>query len=87
MTVAELIEELKKLPPESEVILQKDSEGNGYSPLNAVDGNAIYKPSRPWSGEVVSTEWSAYDACYESEEEWEAFKSSNPRCCVLAPVN
>ena len=87
MTVAELIEELRKLPPESEVILQKDSEGNGYSPLHAVDGNAIYKPDTTWSGEVISTEWSARDACCESEEEWGTFKASNPRCCVLAPVN
>lgn len=87
MTVAELIEELKCCRPESEVILQKDSEGNGYSPLYAVDGNAIYKPNTRWSGEVFSAEWSADDACYESEEEWEAFKASNPRCCVLAPVN
>jgi len=87
MTVAELIEELKKLPPESEVILQKDAEGNEYSPLSEVDGNAIYTPNTTWSGEVFSTEWSADDACYESEEEWESFKASNPRCCVLAPLN
>lgn len=87
MTVAELIEELKKLPPESHVILQKDAEGNGYSPLHAVDGNAIYVAESTYSGEVLSTEWSASDACFESDEEWEAFKSSNPRCCVLAPVN
>lgn len=90
MTVEELIEELKRLPPESEVIMQLDSArygGNGYSPLYAVDGNAIYTPFSTWSGEVVSTEWSASDACYESEEEWEQFKASNPRCCVLAPTN
>ncbi|MFM6139568.1 MAG: hypothetical protein ACKPCP_36430 [Sphaerospermopsis kisseleviana] len=87
MTVAELINELKKLPPESEVILQKDAEGNGYSPLSAVDGNAIYTLNTTWSGEVVSTEWSADDAGYDSEEDWELFKASNPRCCVLAPVN
>jgi len=36
MTVAELIEELKKLPPKSEVILQKDSEGNGCTPVTAM---------------------------------------------------
>ena len=87
MTVAELIEELKTLPPEAEVIMQRDAEGNGYSPLYAVDGNAIYTADSTWSGEVVSTEWSASDACYESEEEWEQFKASNPRCCVLAPTN
>jgi hypothetical protein len=59
MTVAELIEELMKLPQDSQVILQTDVEGNGYSPLSAVDGNAIYKPDTTWSGEAVSTDWSA----------------------------
>lgn len=87
MTVAELIEELKKLPPESEVILQKDAEGNGYSPLHAVDGNAIYEPDTTWSGTVYSTEWSAYDAGFAPDGSWEEFKASNPHCCVLAPVN
>lgn len=87
MTVAELIEALKKLPPDSQVILQKDAEGNGYSPLADVDGDAIYKPETMWYGSVLSTNWSAEDACYESDEAWEKFKAEHPRCCVLAPVN
>jgi len=33
MTVAELIEQLKAVDPERLVVLQKDSEGNGHSPL------------------------------------------------------
>lgn len=87
MKVSELIEELKKLPPESQVILQKDAEGNGYSPLYCVDGNAIYEADTTWGGEVVSTEWSAKDACFESEELWENYKTNNQRCCVLVPMN
>lgn len=87
MTVEELIAELKGMPQDAEVILQKDAEGNDYSPLSGVDANAIYKPASTWHGEIVSTEWSAYDACYESEEEWEQFKAVHPRCCVLYPVN
>jgi len=92
MTVADLINELLKLDLDSEVILQKDAEGNGYSPLSTVDGNAIY-----WSkatctsilewGEVFSLDWTAEDAGFDSEQEWEEFKKSNRRCCVLAPVN
>lgn len=31
MTVAELLEILTELDPNTEVILQRDSEGNGYS--------------------------------------------------------
>lgn len=87
MTVAELIEELKKLPPESQVILQRDAEGNGYSPLYCVDGDAIYVPDTTWSGAVFSTNWSAEEACFGSEKKWEKFKASKPRCCFLAPVN
>lgn len=87
MTVSELIEELKKLPPDSQVILQRDSEGNGYSPLYAVDGNAIYRPETTWSGEVFSTNWTFCDADFDSQAEWDSFKASNQRCCVLAPVN
>jgi hypothetical protein len=33
MTVAELIEVLQGLDPDRKVILQKDAEGNGFSPF------------------------------------------------------
>ena len=85
MTVQELIAELKKLPPESQVIMQKDAEGNGYSPLAAVDGNAIYQADTTWHGHVMSTDWTADEACYDGSD-WEKFKADNPRCCVLAPM-
>ena len=87
MTVADLINELRKLDLDSEVILQKDAEGNGYSPLSTVDGNAIYWSKSTWRGEVFSLDWTAEDAGFDSEQEWEGFKKSNRRCCVLAPVN
>lgn len=86
MTVAELIKELHKLPSDAEVILQKDAEGNGYSPLYCADGDAIYIAETKYSGSVYSTEWSAADACM-SDAEWNEFKAENPRCCVLAPMN
>lgn len=81
MTVAELIEELSKLPPDAEVILQKDAEGNGYGPLEDVDGNCIYQDE----SSVISADWTAEEACFDSDEAWEAYKSYHPRCCVLAP--
>lgn len=87
MTVAELIQELQKLPPDLQVIIQKDAEGNGYSPLNTVDPDCIYVERSTWSGEVHSIEWSWEDACFDSLEGWEQFKASRPRCCVLVPVN
>lgn len=85
MKVSELIEALKDLPPEMEVILQKDAEGNGYSPLSGVDPDAIYMEETSWSGEVWSTNWTAEDACMD-DDEWESFKKQ-PRCLILYPVN
>jgi hypothetical protein len=43
MKVKELIAELRKLDPERIVILQKDPEGNGYSPLEGVEDNATWQ--------------------------------------------
>lgn len=55
MKVKELIELLQKEDPEREVILQKDSEGNGYSPLYEI-GTGTYKPESTYHGEFVSDE-------------------------------
>ncbi len=73
--------------PDVQVILQKDSEGNGYSPLSGVDSNAVYIAKSTWAGEVMDTKWSAYDADMEPEE-WEVIKN-NPelQCIVLDPIN
>jgi len=86
MKVYELIERLQNMDPDIEVILQKDAEGNGYSPLDATDDEAIYRPETTYSGQVYSPSWSAEDASFD-EKDWERFRADNPRCCVLAPVN
>lgn len=85
MLVKDLIEALNKLPQEALVIMQKDGEGNGYSPLAGVDGDAVYVPDSTWSGEVYSTGWSASDADMDDDEWAEMLK--RPRCVVLAPTN
>jgi len=85
MTVKELKEAIANLPDEMEVVLQKDSEGNGYSPLAGADPDAVYIPDSTWSGDVYSIEWTADDACM-SDEEWEDIKSK-PRTLILQPVN
>lgn len=85
MKVKELIAALVAADPDAEVILQKDAEGNGYSPLHTCDYNAVYVPDSTWSGHVYSLDWSSYDAC-KSDAEW-AEITSKPRCIVLAPVN
>ena len=83
--VKDLIEALKDLPPDAEVILQKDGEGNGYSPLAGVDGDAVYVPETTWMGDVYSASWSAHDAGMDTDE-WADFLKQ-PRCVVLAPTN
>jgi hypothetical protein len=85
MIVKELIFELQKMPQDLQVIIQKDSEGNNYSPLNSVDSDCIYSPDTADSGEVHSTIWTWEEAMFESEEEWEVFKKTSLRCCVLTP--
>lgn len=50
MKVKDLIKELKDADPEREVIMQKDAEGNGYSPLaDFWEGN--YFAETTWFGE------------------------------------
>ena len=84
MKTKELIEILQTLDAESEVILQKDSEGNQYSPLEGVEGNAIYVPEASWNGEVYSFHSTADDNCLD--DKWEKLKNG-PKCVVLYPVN
>lgn len=86
MKISALKKAIKQFDDEMEVVLQKDAEGNGYSPLAEVHGNAIYIAESTWGGDVYSTEWSADEACMESDE-WEEFKALNPKCVILAPIN
>ena len=85
MNVGELREAIKDLPDNVQVILQKDAEGNGYSPLEGADSSCVYEPDSSWSGEVKSTDWTADEAGVD-EEEWEEILKK-PRCLVLYPVN
>jgi hypothetical protein len=85
MKVKDLIECLSTLNPESDVILQKDSEGNFYSPLRGADADCVYMPDTTYSGNVYSMDWSADDACLD-DDQWEKIKAK-PRCVVLYPIN
>ena len=85
MNVRELKEVIANLPDDMEVVLQKDSEGNGYIPLEGADSNAVYIPDSTWSGDVYDMNWTANDACMTNEE-WEEIKTL-PRTLILYPVN
>ena len=91
MKVGEFLVDLQTLLAEglidhdTEIIMQKDSEGNGYTPLAGIDGDAIYVPDSTWSGKVYATTWTADDNLME-EDEW-ATLLQQPRCLVFYPVN
>ena len=51
MKVSELIEQLKAIDPNRIVILSKDVEGNGYSPLDDLWSGA-YRANSTYSGDV-----------------------------------
>jgi hypothetical protein len=85
MNVKELKELLETLTEDMEVVLQKDSEGNGYSPLAGGDTEAVYVPDSTWSGDVYSTKWSADDACM-GDDEWKDILAK-PRALILYPIN
>lgn len=85
MNIKELKKIIDNLPDDMEVILQKDSEGNGYSPLSGGDTEAVYIPEEGWYGEVYSTKWTAEDADME-DEDWDGILAQ-PRVLVLYPMN
>lgn len=59
--------------PEHEVVMASDSEGNGYSPVAAID-EAHYLPETAWSGDLVDDEWLNEDGevagCYPAFFLW-----------------
>jgi len=72
MTVAELIKELQKYSGDFEVILQKDPEGNGYSPAAGVEDALYLGYEECWSNPEIYEEY--YDEEYEAN------------CVVLWPL-
>jgi hypothetical protein len=54
MTVKDLIDELQKIAdPMADVILSKDGEGNGFSPLSGISKDHYFPDEkRPWSVEL-----------------------------------
>ncbi len=53
MTCGELADYLTAQPRDRLVILEKDAEGNGYSPLFGAR-EASYAATSTWSGEIVN---------------------------------
>ena len=85
MKVKRLIELLSACDPESEVIIQEDPEGNGYSPLDVVDDEGVYVSDSLYGGQVYDTNWTAEEAGLP-ESDWAVLKRE-PRCVTLVPTN
>lgn len=85
MLVKDLMEVLQELDPDTQIILQKDAEGNGYSPL-AAQGMGYYVANSTYSGDVYDEDWDA-DDCDLAQDEWLEMRTENPRVLVLAPTN
>lgn len=86
MTVADLIEELSKIDPDRVLIMQKDAEGNGYSPLHCIDGeNVGYHADCTWAGDVSyeTLTKELKDDGYSEED----VRAGGTPCVVLCPVN
>ena len=81
MKIKELKESIKNLSDDMEVILQRDSEGNGYSPALGSESDAVYIPD---DNEVYVIGWGAEGSC-KSADEWEEVKE-RPRVLLIYPL-
>lgn len=72
--------------PDVELIVQKDAEGNGYSPLAGIEFDVVYVPESTWSGEVYSRRHTASDNCM-TEDGWQELQATNSGYAVLFPIN
>lgn len=91
-TVGDLIDYLATQPRDRKVILRKDAEGNGHSPL-AEAWEAVYEADSTWSGTVYPTDedvaaWVASGAWSEADaaDRYEP-GDGGERVIVLGPVN
>lgn len=84
MTVIELIKLLEQEDPDRLVVCQKDSEGNGYSPLSGVS-QAGYIADSTWSGEVtIESLTEEFRLLGYSEED---VGSNSVPALILEPIN
>ena len=77
MKVRELIGALEDMDPDAIVILQKDSEGNGFSPLNGVDDSFEYVGEGLGTGDVYP------DAPNDYYSEADLYDGDDAEPCVL----
>lgn len=87
MTVADLIERLQNCNPEAFVVMSKDAEGNGYSPLSGAY-EEIYVPDSTWSGETYPGRELTDELKEDGYEEEDVYDGPDALdAVVLSPVN
>lgn len=80
MNSHELAKKLLESEP-VELLIQKDSEGNGYRAFNGVDFDVfVVKEDREI--EVYNTDWTADDCCMD-EDEYEEKKSNGKGFAIV----
>jgi hypothetical protein len=84
MTVKDLIAELQDHDPDRVVIISKDAEGNGYSPLSCALTGA-YRAETTWRGEVGLESLDEDDIASGYTEE-DVLKGGVP-ALVLVPIS
>ena len=84
MKVKNLIEQLQHEDPEALVVMAKDSEGNGYSPLSDYWVGA-YRPESTYSGEVGYSELTSElkEAGYGEDD----IITDGEKAVILCPTN
>lgn len=84
MNLAELRAQLDalNLPDDTIVILARDAEGNGYSPVNTVD-DLLYDAESPHSGQMYATP----NMRAAEPDEWDEAPASAVRAVFLWPTN
>lgn len=88
MTINELIKKLQELPledRESQVIMAKDAEGNGYSSVSGVSGGGYCLDSgASYIEGLYLDEWGFEGNGFETEGEWEKFRKKCDRVVVIS---
>ena len=80
MKVKELIKKLEAENPDSKVILQKDAEGNGWSPLEDI-WTGWYEADSTWSGDAID------EAGFKEDYEDAGNEADLDKAVILVPVN
>jgi hypothetical protein len=81
MIVSDLIEQLQELPPDLEIIMSKDAEGNRFSPLSDIDQQR-YRAESTYEGSMLHE----VDKDYYGED-WDEMVENSIPAVFFWPVN